>query len=555
MPFENYDKEVIKALKTKDAAVFCGAGISYNSGLPIVSALLDYLFSKLELTTKEAEEIYNSDLPFESIMEMVLNESGLEEIQNIFTAGNQNANHILLAKLAKRGFLKIIYTTNFDVLIEKALESEGLSSGSDFKVYSSESDFDSICWDDDSIKVIKIHGCATKKEDMALTMSLIASDKYSAMRKSLLHEIFGGGRCSNVIVLGYSCSDLDLTPLIESFTGKKSNIFFIEHQSSPRLPASESVSAKAGRNPFRNYEGLRLFVDTNKLVKDIWEVLLDEEYFNDPAPNIAWKENIDQWYFKSVEESGTGVKHHIAARLLYAVAEFEEAIEHNRKAVAIALKSNNMLAYSAEIGNMGMALSAIGDNEQAKFCLEESIPLCKRMRNLQGLSAQLQTYGNILHRTGDNRNAIEAHKDALYYAEVQNDENAISTVLGDMSNAYNKLGMYNDAVKSLNRALDLSRKLGNRQAESSQLGIMAGTYLGMGEFQQCLEYCLKGAEMKKTLGDRQGESMLLVNLLNIYRILDKKQEALKVADECLALAKKIGNKQAEQMVMLNISLM
>ncbi|MBL4676066.1 MAG: hypothetical protein JKY70_07690 [Mucilaginibacter sp.] len=213
---------------------------------------------------------------------------------------------------------------------------------------------------------------------------------------------------------------------------RKANIFFIEHKSSLRLPVSEPISGKSEKNPFRNYDGLRLYVDTNKVSKNIWESLLDEEYFNEPVPDVVWKENIDQWYLKSVVESGAGVKHHIAARLLYAMAEFEEAIEHNRKAVAIALKSNNMLAYSAEVGNMGVALSAIGDNEQAKICLEEFIPLCKRMRNLQGLSAQLQAYGNILDRTGDDRNAIEAHKDALYYAEGQNDENAISTVLGDV---------------------------------------------------------------------------------------------------------------------------
>jgi hypothetical protein len=179
--------------------------------LPVVSALLHYLFLKLELTVKQASEIYKSDLPFESIMEMVLNEPGLEEIQNIFTTGSPNVNHILLAKLAKRGLLKIIYTTNFEVLIEKALESEELSSGSDFRVYSSKADFDSIRWDDAIINVVKIHRCATKKEDMAITMSLIASDKYSAMKKSLLHEIFGGERCSDIIVLGYSCPDLDLT--------------------------------------------------------------------------------------------------------------------------------------------------------------------------------------------------------------------------------------------------------------------------------------------------------------------------------------------------------
>ncbi|MBL4676065.1 MAG: SIR2 family protein [Mucilaginibacter sp.] len=59
--------------------------------------------------------------------------------------------------------LKIIYTTNFDVLIEKALESEGLSAGSDFKVYSSETDFALIRWDDAVINIVKIHGVQQKK--------------------------------------------------------------------------------------------------------------------------------------------------------------------------------------------------------------------------------------------------------------------------------------------------------------------------------------------------------------------------------------------------------
>lgn len=555
MTFESIGQEIIESLKAKNSAVFCGAGISYNSGLPIVSALLGYLFSKLELTSKQTEAIYNSDLPFEIIMEMVLRESGLAEIQDIYTAGEPNANHKLLAKLARRGLLKIIYTTNFDVLIEKALEDEGLTSGNGFNVYSSESDFRSIQWDDDMIKVIKIHGCATKKDDMVITMSLIASDRYSAMRKHLLHEIFGGVQCSNIIVLGYSCSDLDLTPLIESIDGRKSNILFVEHQTSVATAVSEPVSVKNGKNPFRNYAGLRIFADTNQLVKNVWEVLIDDEYLNDPGPAINWKENINQWYIKSVEESGHGVKHHIASRLLYAVGEFEEAVKHNKKGIAIARTDNNMLAYSSEVANMGMALNAMGDYDQAKFCFVESIPLCKRIGNTEALAAQLQAYGNVLHHTGDDISALDKHRQALKYAELDKDDFAISNILGNMSNSYNRLGQYGNAINSLEQALLLSRKIGNKQAESSQLGIIAGSYMYMGNFAQALKYCIAGIEIKKTIGDRHGECLLQANLTGIYRLLEEPQQASKVAEDCLKLAKSLGNKHAEAIVMMNLALL
>lgn len=547
--------KIIQALKCKRISVFCGAGISYNSGLPIVSELLEYLFSKLELTTSQAASVYESNLPFESIMEMVLRESSLDEIQDIFTSGLPNANHILLAKLAKHGFLSTIYTTNFDVLIERALEDEGLLSGRNFKVHSSESDFNSIDWRSDCINIIKIHGCASKKAEMAITMSLIASDKYSAMRKNLLYQIFGTIRISSVMVLGYSCSDLDLTPLIESFTGKIPQVIFIEHQTSNANCFVEPVSFKSFKNPFRNYEGLRIYIDTKKIVKDIWEKVLTDQYINDQHASVHWKDNIDQWYLKSVEESGNGVKHHIAGRLLYAVAEFNQAIQHNKSAIKIAMDCNNLLAYSSETGNMAMALSAIGDNDQAKLCLEESIPLCRRIGHLESLSSQLQAYGNVLHRTGDDHGAIKAHKEALNYAESQNDRNAISTILGNISNSYNKLQLFDDAEKALNRALLISRELGNKQAESSQLGILGGTYMYMGNLEKALENCLKAVEIKRMLGERQGECLLLANIINLYRLLNRNKKAAETAEECIALARKIGNKQVETMAILNMALL
>ncbi|MBW7941596.1 MAG: SIR2 family protein, partial [Candidatus Kuenenia stuttgartiensis] len=494
-----------KHLKRHDVAVFCGAGISYNSGLPIVSTLLDYLFSKLEITPSQKKSIVSSNLPFESIMEIVLRESTLDEFIDCFLGGIPNANHSFIAKLAKHGHLKVICTTNFDTLIEHALAIEGLVRNNDFRVYSSEEDFKAIKWDENLIHLIKIHGCVTKREEMAITLSLIASDKYSLARQNVISTIFGGVSNLHTLVLGYSCSDIDIVPIIESLSGENGSVIFIDHNGDENFIAeTRDISQKPPPNPFKDYRGLYVQANTDELVKGIWALLLVDTYFNLKVSRIKWKENIDQWYSKAIDDSGVGVKHHIASRLLYDIGEFKEAIKHHEEAISIALRDNNILAYSSELGNMAMAYNSIGDYKQAKLCLAESLPLCKRINNLQAISSQLQAYGKSLHELHEDEEAIKVYQEALHYAKLEGDEFGICCVLGNISNSYNRLGKFDQAIQSLTEAITLSRKIGNKQAESSQLGILSFTYSLLNQYEKSIDCCTSGISIKRAIGDRNG---------------------------------------------------
>ncbi len=94
-------------------------------------------------------------------MEAISENTDISKILDIYKFGEPNTNHILIAKLAKKGHLKTIFTTNFDLLIEKALENEGLKRDKDFEVYSDEEQFSRIDFDDignKPIRVFKIHG-------------------------------------------------------------------------------------------------------------------------------------------------------------------------------------------------------------------------------------------------------------------------------------------------------------------------------------------------------------------------------------------------------------
>jgi tetratricopeptide (TPR) repeat protein len=554
---ESISFEIKTVLKSHKTAIFCGAGISFNSGLPIVQNLLTYIFQILELNNSEAELLRNSSLPFEEIMGIILRESTLDEIQEIFLQGQPNNNHFWIAKLAKAGYINLICTTNFDLLLERAFETEGLIQNRDFKIYSSNEEFKNINWGSDEIKLLKIHGSASSKEEMALTMSIVAGLSFVKDRQMLIEKIFSKTYFENVIVFGYSCSDLfDISPALENLKDNLSNTYFIDHTSDNEFIKAKPLNEKIDKNPFKHFvSSKRICVNTDLLIKSVWHIMLSDLYHYTFYDQIDWKSNINEWYSESVNESGAGVKHHIASRLLYAIAAFKEAIEHHTKAIAIAAANNNVLAYSSELGNLGMAFNAIGDHIKAKDYLEKSVKVSKKFNITENIGSQLQALGNVLHHIGENETSITYHEEALKYATWHNDENCICSILGNISNAYNSLGRYENATYCLEKGLKISRKLGNKQTESSQLGILALTAFNKGDLQLSLKYALESLKIKKMIGDTKGECDMMINLFNIYNALNLKNKALDICNECLVLAHKIGYEKAKNMALLQKELL
>lgn len=169
-------------------AVFAGAGISFNSGLPLAIPLIRYILEQLSVPEDDIELITRSKIPFEKFMELVINascknwgilmlfgdrnrfnqkyafhenepywdkirenvntglpvnkfldktffeESGFKLFE-VFRNGEPNLNHLLTAAMAKAGLVNTIFTTNFDTLFEEALVRENLRKNEQFFKY------------------------------------------------------------------------------------------------------------------------------------------------------------------------------------------------------------------------------------------------------------------------------------------------------------------------------------------------------------------------------------------------------------------------------------
>jgi NAD-dependent SIR2 family protein deacetylase len=227
----------LDSLRSGELAIFCGAGISKNSGLPLANELKQSILEKLLIDKKGMDEVMNSNLPFEAFMESLSENSDITKILKIFREGNPNRNHILIAKLANNGSLKAILTTNFDLLIEKAFKKEGLQENVDFKRYYNEEHFAQIDSDEltDKIGIFKIHGSADDMDSIRTTLKVVASKVLSDRRMRPIKYLFSSGKHKKVLILGYSCSDVfDITPQIQSIVANQKEIIFIEHDNRVR---------------------------------------------------------------------------------------------------------------------------------------------------------------------------------------------------------------------------------------------------------------------------------------------------------------------------------
>lgn len=544
--------EIISAIHEKlafgETAIFCGAGISFNSGLPLATDLIRYILTLLKVSSNGAEKILQSNLPFEAFIQTLTEETGIDEILNIFSKGEPNTNHDLIAQFVKLGYVKTVLTTNFDTLIEKALNKIGLVEGIDYQVFSNEIEFEKINWKTDTIKIVKVHGCISNQKEMAITLELVARKTINQHKNNIISSFFSRSINRNVFVIGYSCSDLfDISPLIESIEEDRSQLLFLEH--SPSNVNVEDISLKEFKNPFKHYTGQRFFLNTDTFIKNLWESISTLNY-DWKKSEISWKEDVNKWY-EGMSTYSLAMKNQISARIFYDIGEYDLSVKMWEQGMYIAQTENNQLFFHAQLGNVGMALNAIGRFKEAKACLEESVKACREIGNTQGEVSQLQALGNVYKNLREFDDAINVFNKAVDLASKYVPE-SLCSCFGNLSNVYNQIQDHDNVIKILERGLPIALATGNKQSEGSMLSSLGVAFFLKGNTNKAVNLVMESLKVTRQIGDRQGECMALHNLANFFLQLEDYDNCLQYSNSGLEIAKEIGIRQSEAGALYNI---
>jgi len=196
-------------------AILIGSGVSRSAGIPTGWEIMFDLIRKISVISGEQNienpekwyrEKFNEEPSYSNLLSRVAkteeerkgilreyfepNEDELREGKKLPTKA-----HKAIANMVKEGYIKVILTTNFDRLIEKALEEEGVS---DYQVISTKSKIKGRTPYEHRVTIFKLHGDYLDGE-MKNTPEELA--KYSKGKNNLLNRI-----CENfgLIVSGWS---------------------------------------------------------------------------------------------------------------------------------------------------------------------------------------------------------------------------------------------------------------------------------------------------------------------------------------------------------------
>lgn len=530
----------------KKISVFCGAGISFDSGLPLAHGLLRKICASLDLKKEETKCLLNSNLPFESFIEAIRQEVSIDGILDVFELGIPSSHHILYGKLLKEGILNSICTTNFDLLFEKSLVSEGFEEGLDYEKYHSEQDFRNFYWANKKPKLIKLHGCVTDRKEIGRTLDIVAGADSSIHRNQLVKEFFSKKFNDLVIVIGYSCSDIfDISPQIEAVEGDKSEIIFVEHKNGKLNFLTKELSKCGDDNPFNDYPGFKVTIDANHFCNLLWNTVLEED-FKIIKGKTNWGKLIGSWIENSISENGKVLKYILPARLFYHISQYETSLHYCELGKQAAQETGDFTAFYSEMGNAGMALNALGRFNEAVEYLNNSIVGCRMVCNDKGIIAQSQELGHIHRIRQEYDLALQRFRYALLAAEHIKDQFSICTSIDSLCSVYNLTGHTVESEILINDGISIARRIGNKQSECDMLCHLGVANLQKGNAATSRELMKASLLLAQTIGDERCEAMAHLNLSKVEAKSGNKLGGINHAHLALDIAVRLRSLEKEK---------
>ena len=191
--------ELAESLRRHNVALFIGAGLSIGAGLPGWEKLIRPLANRIGYTATDmlkAAQYYENRLGRQALISHLrdqLDTTGIEPSQN----------HALITQLP----VNIVFTTNFDDLLERAYREAGRAVS--LVVGAAELPF----WDESRVNLVKLHGTYNRPDSFIIT----EHDYNTVYQKNALvvKQLNALLATKTFLFIGYSMSDPDFNQIYD----------------------------------------------------------------------------------------------------------------------------------------------------------------------------------------------------------------------------------------------------------------------------------------------------------------------------------------------------
>jgi len=485
---------------------FCGAGISFNSGIPLTHNIIDYILSKLSIYTEDKKYFINPDksliMPFENFMEAFIEHNSDPTLLKMFSLGRPNTNHIFLSRMLDEKKTKLVLTTNFDNLIEQSFSETSIKK---LRVYKSEQDLKKFLnTTQHKMDLVKLHGSVDDVSSIRATITTITNKILSRAREDLIKKIFCEKNKQNTIfILGYSCSDVfDIISTIENIKSSKSYIIFVDHRSyvkSNKDIRIEPISKQVYNNPFTNFQGVRIIINTDIFIQRFWKNFW-QDYPGAPAISVNWRQVVDSWVNSF---GGKHLQYSIIGHLFYDLSLYDKTIKYCKESLRIN-GGRDMRGQGAAYSNIGLAYHCKEEYEKSLKYFIKANKIFNSIDYKFGIATSLNNIGCTFIYKTDKRWAMHWLKRALRYTqlnEFKEKQICEGYILNSFGTLYCKFEEYNKSLQFLFKSLDIRQK-GNKLEESRALAEIGDVYIKKGNIKKAKKYYIKAASIATKMGNK-----------------------------------------------------
>lgn len=218
-------------------------------------------------------------------------------------------------------------------------------------------------------------------------------------RAAIIRHIFSQGDHQQVLILGYSCSDVfDLSPQIEALAENFKQVSLVQHSYDPKI---EDMHDQEQKNPFKAFDnGTRLFFNTSDLVRTLWKLALREIYPTaDADQNMLktspdWKAKVQAWYTSAVQNHSKVIKAVMLGKIFLAICEWQVAIGLYGHVLAYAREHADDREGIVALNGIGSAYLHLGEYLEAIGFYEQAVEIARRIGDVRGARGNLGNMGN-----------------------------------------------------------------------------------------------------------------------------------------------------------------
>ncbi len=558
-------KELING---KKLSFLVGAGCSVDtpSCLPTGRAMIEAIIN-VTCAESEIEKLLDlKELRFEQLVEIIRDrlDPELKIIDYYGMCDTPNLQHYFLAEMLQKGHF--VMTTNFDFLIEHALEQSGVPKNeivpvitrNDFETYNNPE----ALFQEGKKVVYKIHGSPkniitqeSTKDSLVATIQAFGLGKegesvfqLEPFKRPLFNNISRG---RTLVVMGYSGSDdFDIVPTLQVLKdvetivwidyklddGGREQIYEIDGKTILHLDQSDKVNQiLSGIYRMRNTRYIyRVETNTLRLVNDLLET---KPSLN--AKNFSLKSTT--FLKDNIKAADSFQKFSIPYKIYDNFNKHPDSMRCLTTILKLAEEQEDLSWKAFALSSMGTIYGSQGNYTEALKYYEEALKIDKQLSDLSEKATHFNNIGSIYYAQGNYPEAINRYEEALKIIEQFGDLSKKARVLNNIGKIYYSQGNYPEAINRYEEALKIDEQLGDLSGKATDLINIGSVYYAQGNYPEALERYEEALKIDEQLGDLSGKATDLNNIGEIYRAQGNYPEALERYEEALKIDYQLGD--------------